>query len=54
LFEADTIDGLTVEQYNILVELWNIKAGEDIKRINKYTTSIVSVEGEQDVDYEED
>lgn len=33
------------------MELWNKKAGSNVKEINKYTTSIVSVEGEPGVDY---
>jgi len=50
LFTADSIDGLTVEQYNILVELLNMQAkeAEKDKKTGKNTISIVSVD-ESDV-----
>jgi len=48
LFKADSIDDLTVEQYNILVELWNMKADTETRKTNKYTTSIVSVDNGKD------
>jgi hypothetical protein len=54
LFKADTIDGLTVEQYNILVELYNMKAEQSNAKPNKYTTSITSVEGKPGVNYGDD
>ena len=46
LFPAETIDDLKVEQYNILVDLWNKQAEDSMKdkKKNRYTTSIVSVE----------
>ena len=43
LFKADTIDDLTVEQYNMLVELWNKIAQSKIEsKMNKYTTRILN------------
>lgn len=54
MFDANTIDDLTIEQYNVLIELWNMKADNRIEKMNPRTTSIVSVSGKRGVDYGED
>lgn len=54
LFEADTVDDLTLEQYNILVELWNSKANVKVNKIDKYTTRIETVKGKEEIDYGDD
>lgn len=57
LFDADTVDGLTVEQYNILIGFLNMQAeeAEKQKRLKPNTTSIVSVEeGLPGVNYGDD
>ena len=54
LFNADTIDDLTLEQYNILVELWNSKAEVKVEKIDRYTTRIETVEGKKGIDYGDD
>ena len=54
MFKAHTIDDLTLEQYNMLVELWNMKADVKVNRIDKYTTRIQNVKGKAGVDYGDD
>ena len=54
MFEAETIDDLTLEQYNMLIELWNMKAQATISRATRRMTSIVPVEGLEGVDYGDD
>jgi hypothetical protein len=54
LFDTETIDGLTIEQYNVLIELYNKKVNmEETGRgkPRRYTTNIVSVEGDPGVNY---
>jgi len=54
LFSAETVDDLTLEQYNILVELWNTKADVKVGKIDKYTTRIETVAGRKGIDYGDD
>jgi hypothetical protein len=54
MFDADTIDDLTIEQYNVLIELWNDRAGSKIDKMSPRTTSIVSVAGKRGVNYGEE
>ena len=55
MFQAETVDDLTLEQYNVLIAFLNYtnKDPADAKK-NKYTTSIVSVPGKPGVKYEDD
>ena len=54
LFSADTVDDLTLEQYNILVELWNMQAEVKVDKTDKYTTRIETTQGKDGVDYGDD
>lgn len=55
MFNADTIDDLTVGQYNILVDIWNEELEEaSAPKADKFTTKIVSVEGKEGIDYGDD
>jgi len=55
MFKADAVDDLTLEQYNVLIELWNMQAEEKINAgVDKRTTRIVTVPGKPGVHYGDD
>jgi len=54
MFAADTVDDLTLEQYNVLITLWNAKQEKQVTHANKHTTSISNVPGRVGIDYGDD
>ena len=55
MFKAEIVDDLTLEQYNILIELWNLQAEAKIDAsMDKRTTRIVTVPGKKGVNYGDD
>jgi hypothetical protein len=52
MFNAETIDDLTVGQYNLLLDIWNQDMEEaNPKKADKFTTQIVSIAGKEGKDY---
>ena len=54
VFNAESVDDLTLEQYNVLISHWNHAAREKLHKANPRTVSIQVANGKPGVNYGED